>query len=516
MNLERCSGVLLHPTSLPGPHGVGSFDQEAYDWIDFLVASQQTVWQVLPLGPTSFGDSPYQSFSTHAGNPYLLGLNRMVADGLLEACDLAEVPSFPSDRVDFGGLFHWKLPLLKKAAGRLDASAPTPQAADFREFCQAEAWWLEDYALFMALKDAFDSQAWNQWPEELRLRRPEALDQARSRHAPALHAHRFMQWVFDRQWKALREYANQRGIRILGDLPIFVAMDSADVWTQTDLFHFDARNQPTVVAGVPPDYFSATGQLWGNPLYRWDRMAQTGYRWWIDRLRSALARHDLVRIDHFRGFAAYWEVPAEAETAVTGRWVQGPGADFFRVLQHELGDDLPIVAEDLGDITQEVLDLRDEFGLPGMKVLQFGFGGRADNLFLPHNYTEPFVAYSGTHDNDTSRGWYESSSTPEERDHFRRYFATDGRDVAWTMIRGVFASVARVAVVPLQDLLQVGAEGRMNLPGRAEGNWQWRFHAGALESGVVERLAGMARLYGREREKPAPLEAATTPSGHAS
>jgi 4-alpha-glucanotransferase len=325
VNLERCSGVLLHPTSLPGPHGVGSFDQEAYDWIDFLVASQQTVWQVLPLGPTSFGDSPYQSFSTHAGNPYLLGLNRMVADGLLEACDLAEVPSFPSDRVDFGGLFHWKLPLLKKAAGRLDASAPTPQAADFREFCQAEAWWLEDYALFMALKDAFDSQAWNQWPEELRLRRPEALDQARSRHAPALHAHRFMQWVFDRQWKALREYANQRGIRILGDLPIFVAMDSADVWTQTDLFHFDARNQPTVVAGVPPDYFSATGQLWGNPLYRWDRMAQTGYRWWIDRLRSALARHDLVRIDHFRGFAAYWEVPAEAETAVTGRWVQGPG-----------------------------------------------------------------------------------------------------------------------------------------------------------------------------------------------
>ncbi len=517
MNLERCSGVLLHPTSLPGRFGVGSFDQEAYDWIDFLEASQQTVWQVLPLGPTSYGDSPYQSFSTHAGNPYLIGLIRMVRDGLLEESDLAGARPFPGGQVDFGGLFHWKLPLLKKAAARFEASAEgNPLASEFQAFCRDEAWWLEDYALFMALKDAFDSQAWNHWPEALRLRQAEALEEARSRHAQALHAHRFMQWVFDRQWKDLRAYANQRGIRIMGDLPIFVAMDSADAWTQTGLFHFDQHNQPTVVAGVPPDYFSATGQLWGNPLYRWDRMRQTGYRWWIDRLRSALARHDLVRIDHFRGFAAYWEVPAEAETAVQGRWVQGPGADFFRTLQSELGADLPIVAEDLGDITQDVLDLRDEFGLPGMKVLQFGFGGRADNLFLPHNYTEPFVAYSGTHDNDTSRGWYESSSTPQERDHFRRYFATDGREAAWTMIRGVFGSVARVAIVPLQDLLEVGAEGRMNLPGRAEGNWQWRFQAEDLRPGLAERLAEMSRLYGREREKPARIEPQEDPAQSAS
>ncbi len=502
MNLDRCSGVLLHPTSLPGPYGVGSFDQEAYDWIDFLENSQQTVWQVLPLGPTSFGDSPYQSFSTHAGNPYLIGLRRMRELGLLEEADLAEAHRFPLDEVDFGGLYNWKLPLLKKAAVRFGAHASPELMTEFQAFCQAEAWWLEDFALFMALKDAFDARPWNQWPEELRVRQPEALEKARTAHAGALHAHRFIQWVFDRQWKALRSYANQRGIRIMGDLPIFVAMDSADVWTQTELFYFDRDHQPTVVAGVPPDYFAVTGQLWGNPLYRWQEMRHTGYRWWMDRMRSALARYDLVRIDHFRGFAAYWEVPATEETAIRGRWVKGPGADFFHALQRELGQDLPIVAEDLGDITQDVLDLRDEFGLPGMKVLQFGFGGRADNLFLPHNYTENFVAYSGTHDNDTSRGWYEASSAPKERDQFRRYFGTDGHDAAWTMIRGVFGSVARVAIVPLQDVLNVGAEGRMNMPGRAAGNWLWRYRAEALSRAVSARLADLTGLYGREREKP--------------
>jgi len=514
VNLERCSGILLHPTSLPGPYGVGSFDQEAYDLVDFLECSQQTVWQVLPLGPTGYGDSPYQSFSTHAGNPYLIGLRRMVQTGLLEEADLAAAPDLPADRVDFGALYNWKLPLLKKAAARFQAQAFGELRSDFSTFCQTEAWWLEDYALFMALKDAYDAQAWNQWPEDLRLRRPQALEHARRLHAEALHAHRFIQWVFDRQWQALRSHANQRGIRILGDLPIFVAMDSADVWTQAELFYFDERSQPTVVAGVPPDYFSVTGQLWGNPLYRWEEMRKTGYRWWLDRMRSALARYDLVRIDHFRGFAGYWEVPADEETAVRGRWVKGPGADFFHALQREFGQDLPIVAEDLGDITPDVLELRDQFGLAGMKVLQFGFGGRADNLFLPHNYTEKFVAYSGTHDNDTSRGWYEVSSAPKERDHFRRYFGTDGHDAAWTMIRGVFASVARVALVPLQDVLGVGAEGRMNLPGRAAGNWAWRFQSGALSPSVGARLADLARLYGREREKP-PLPAEEEDPGSA-
>lgn len=505
MNLERSSGILLHPTSLPGAYGIGSFDQEAYAFVDFLERAQQTVWQVLPLGPTSYGDSPYQSFSTHAGNPYLIGLRRMVQEGLLEPAELAHHPHFSADRVDFGHLYHWKLPLLKKAAARFDPAGASHLAAEFREFCEAQASWLEDYALFMALKDAFDSKAWNEWPEPLRLRHPEALEQARREQAGALHAQRFIQWVFDRQWTALRSYANQRGILVLGDLPIFVAMDSADVWTQTDQFFFDERNQPTVVAGVPPDYFSETGQLWGNPLYRWDKMRATGYRWWLDRMRAALGRYDVVRIDHFRGFAGYWEVPAGQETAIKGRWVKGPGADFFQVLQRELGQDLPIVAEDLGEITQDVVELREEFGLPGMKVLQFAFGGRADNAFLPHNYAERFVAYSGTHDNDTSRGWYEGSSTPEERDHFRRYFATDGRDAAWSMIRGVLASVARLAVVPLQDVLDVGTEGRMNLPGRADGNWQWRYRAGALGDGPEGRLLELTRLYGREREKP-PLE----------
>ena len=501
MNLKRSSGILLHPTSLPGPYGVGSFDQEAWDWVDFLDRTRQTVWQVLPLGPTSYGDSPYQSFSTHAGNPYLIGLGRMVEEGLLEEADLAGAPAFPPDRVDYGALYHWKLPLLKAAAARFDAGGTSELACGFRAFCEAEAAWLEDYALFMALKDAFSAQAWNLWPEELRNRHPEALEQARKDHAAALHAHRFIQWVFDRQWKALRAFANERGIRIMGDLPIFVAMDSADAWTRTELFHFDRHIRPTVVAGVPPDYFAEDGQLWGNPLYRWTEMRKDGYRWWMDRMRSALARYDLVRIDHFRGFASYWEVPAGEKTARKGKWVKGPGASFFHALQREFGEDLPIVAEDLGEITPDVLELREQFGLAGMKVLQFGFGGEASNPFLPHNYAEKFVAYSGTHDNDTTRGWYEESSRPHERDHFRRYFCTDGRDPAWTMIRGVFASVARLAVVPLQDVLDVGASGRMNLPGRGDGNWQWRFRAGELGELQAGRLLELTELYGRERER---------------
>lgn len=504
MNLPRCSGVLLHPTSLPSPHGIGTLGQEAYDWVDVLDRTRQTIWQVLPLGPTSFGDSPYQSFSTHAGNPYLIGLRKMIDDGLLEEADLADAPAFADpSKVDFGVMHEWKLPLLKRAAAKFAGSE------EFDAFCAAARGWLDDFALFMALKDDNDHKAWNEWSADLRLRKAKALETARQDHADAIRAHQFIQWVFDGQWKALRAYANERGVRIMGDIPIFVAMDSADAWTNQGLFHFDKHGQPKVVAGVPPDYFAETGQLWGNPLYRWAEHKKSGYAWWLQRLRSALGRYDLIRIDHFRGFAQYWEVPAGEETAVKGKWVKGPGADFFQTLQRELGDDLPIVAEDLGDIDDDVIELRDQFGLPGMKVLQFAFGGKTTDPFLPHNYTENFIAYSGTHDNDTSRGWYEESSKEKERDYFRRYYATDGSDVAWTMIRGVFASVARVAVVPLQDVLDLGARARMNLPGRPEDNWTWRFRAGDLGPIQEGRLRELTWLYGRERpvaEKPEEAE----------
>lgn len=512
MNLPRCSGVLLHPTSLPSPHGIGTLGQEAYDWVDFLDRTGQTIWQVLPLGPTSFGDSPYQSFSTHAGNPYLIGLRKMMDDGLMEEAELAAPPSFDDpSKVDFGLMHEWKLPLLKRAAARFGGSE------EFDAFCASEKGWLDDYALFMALKDAHGHKAWNEWDADLRLRKAKALAAARREHRDAIRAHQFVQWVFDRQWKELRAYANERGLQIMGDIPIFVAMDSADAWTNQGLFHFDKQGQPTVVAGVPPDYFAETGQLWGNPLYRWEEHRKTGYAWWLERLRSALGRYDVIRIDHFRGFAQYWEVPAGEETAVNGKWVDGPGGHFFETLQKELGDDLPIIAEDLGDIDETVTDLRDQFHLPGMKVMQFAFGGKPSDPFLPHNYTENFVAYSGTHDNDTTRGWYEESSKEPERDYFRRYFATDARDVAWTMIRAVFASVARVAVVPLQDILDLGASARMNLPGRPADNWTWRFQAEQLGRIQEGRLAELTWLYGRERPKAVqeePTADPQKPAGH--
>ncbi len=493
----RRSGILLHPTSLPGPYGIGSFDRAAYEWVDFLAATRQTLWQVLPLGPTGYADSPYQSFSTFAGNPYLIGLEDLVEEGLLAREVLERAPDFPQARVDYGAVYRWKLPVLRQAASQFQARATADQRAEFEEFCAQNADWLDDYALFMALKDAHQGRPWTEWAMPLRSRRSRALAQARREHAPDIHFHKFCQWLFYRQWEALRGYANARGIQVIGDLPIYVAMDSADVWSHPDLFHLDARFRPTVVAGVPPDYFSETGQLWGNPIYRWDRLEEQGYRWWIDRIRAALRLYDLVRIDHFRGFAGYWEVPAGETTAVNGRWVQGPGAAFFEKVLEELGE-LPIIAEDLGEITPDVVELRNRFGLPGMKVLQFAFSTDASDKFLPHNYTRNFVVYTGTHDNDTTLGWYQNSSTPQERDYFRRYFRTDGHEANWTLIEAAFRSVAVMAVVPLQDLLGLGSEARMNLPGTAEGNWQWRMLPGQITDYVRERLSEITQLYGRD------------------
>lgn len=506
MFLERCSGILLHPTSLPGRYGVGTFDQEAFDWVDFLDRTQQTIWQILPLGPTSFGDSPYQSFSTFAGSPYLIGLDTLVSEGLMSSAQLNEALQSADylnnpEKVDYGSLYKWKMPLLRQAAASFDHTANTALAQEYQTFCKQHAAWLDDYALFMAIKDSQNDKAWSEWPEELRTRKTKALKQAAAKLAEPIKAYKFMQWVFDRQWNKLRTYANEKNIKILGDLPIFVAMDSADAWTHADLFCFDKDIKPTCVAGVPPDGFSADGQLWGNPLYNWKKMKKDGYSWWISRLKSALARHDIVRVDHFRGFAGYWEVDATAETAVKGKWVKGPGHDLFKALTKELGDNLPIVAEDLGVITPDVVELRDTYNLPGMKILQFAFGDNAQNPFLPHNYPENCIAYTGTHDNDTTRGWYEESSQEKDRDRFRRYFSTDGWDMAWTMIRGIEASVAQAAIAPLQDLLDLGSSARMNYPGKKEGNWQWRFRADQLQPWVGERLLDLTTTYGRTREK---------------
>ena len=510
MNLDRCSGVLLHPTSLPGRYGVGTFGDEAYDWIDFLSRNQQTIWQILPLGPTSYGDSPYQSSSTFAGNPYMISLDKMVEQGLLSQALLNEAlgsPQFTAnpDNVDFGALYNWKMPLLAKAALQFDDTVENEQTNDYHKFCQDNKNWLDDYALFMALKKKFSDKAWNEWPDEYRTRKSKYLREARVELKDDIKSVCFMQWIFDRQWNALRDYAHKQGIKIVGDLPIFVAMDSADAWTNPGLFYFDKNLVPEVVAGVPPDGFSPDGQLWGNPLYNWPKMKKNGYTWWIERLKAALQRQDYVRIDHFRGFAAYWSVPYGSKTAKVGKWVKGPGLDFFNAIEEALGKDLPIIAEDLGVITPDVVELRDTFGFPGMKILQFAFGSDSANNYLPHNLNNNCVAYTGTHDNNTARGWYEQDAEEKDKDYLRRYFSTDGWDVAWTMIRGVFSSVAKIAVVPAQDLLSLGNEARMNCPGKARGNGSWRFRKEMFNPHIEWRLKDVTITYGREREKPEPV-----------
>jgi 4-alpha-glucanotransferase len=499
----RGSGILLHPTSLPGPFGIGGLGTEAYQFLDYLEQSGQTLWQLLPLGPTGYGDSPYQSFSSFAGNPLLIDPRGLSQQGFLPAEALEEPPPFPGHRVEYGELIPYKLGLLHRAyehwKGGAASAGPEGAREEFEGFCARQKHWLEDFALFMALKRRHLEEAggvWNRWPPPLRRREPRALEESRRELAAEIDEVRFQQYLFARQWGALRRRAAALGIRIIGDLPIFVAYDSADVWAHQELFQLDGAGEPTVVAGVPPDYFSETGQLWGNPLYRWKAMRENGYAWWIERVKSKLGRVDLLRLDHFRGFEAYWEVPAGEETAVKGRWVKGPGAGFFEALRRALGQ-LPIIAEDLGLITPEVERLRDRFLLPGMKVLQFAFDGKPENPFLPHNYTNPnCVVYTGTHDNDTTRGWY-SSLGDEWKDQIRRYLARDGQDIAWDLTRLAYSSVARMAVVPLQDLLGLGSEGRMNFPSRPAGNWQWRVSAAALSPEISGRLREMTALYGR-------------------
>lgn len=495
MRLPRASGVLLHPTSLPSKFGIGDLGPTARAWIDQLATAGQQWWQVLPLGPTGFGDSPYQCFSAFAGNPWLISPEDLIAEGLLEPADLEPLPTFPSGRVDFGQVIPWKRSWLQRSAERLRKGVSPTLTARYEEFRQRAAGWLEDYALFSALKDAFGGKVWSDWDADLVRRDPQALRKWRERLALEVDTYAAWQFFFFHQWSALREYAHARQVKIFGDVPIFVAYDSTDVWVHPEMFFLDAAGKPTVVAGVPPDYFSATGQLWGNPLYRWQRMAEDGYRWWIERVRWTLDLVDLVRIDHFIGFVRYWEIPAGAPTAVTGRYVPGPGADFLAALEKALGG-LPLVAEDLGAVTPEVDALRDQFQLPGMKVLQFAFSSDATNRFLPHNYTRNFVAYTGTHDNDTTAGWFRTASAAERR-YAREYLGRRGTDIAWDLIRLGMASVADTFIVPAQDLLSLGSEARMNYPGKPHGNWRWQLLPGQMTQAVWDRLANLTEVYGR-------------------
>ncbi|MGA2005590.1 MAG: 4-alpha-glucanotransferase [Terriglobales bacterium] len=508
MKFPRSSGILLHFTSLPGRFGIGDFGPCAYEFADFLSDAGQKLWQVLPLNPTGYGDSPYQCFSAFAGNPLLISLERLRDQGLLQAPDLARAPAFPETEVDYGSAIAYKMPLLRRAAQVFFADASRSERASFERFCESSASWLDDYALFMAVKDEHRGIIFTAWEPEIRRRDPNAIQEWTLKLSSEIQAFKYWQFEFFRQWDQLKTYCQKRAIRFMGDIPIYVAHDSADVWAHPDLFYLNEDGSPTVVSGVPPDYFSATGQLWGNPIYRWDVLAADGYKWWIERFRASLALFDMVRLDHFRGFESYWEVPAGETSAIHGRWTKGPGEDFLSALQNAFGG-LPIVAENLGVITPPVEKLRHQFGLPGMSLLQFAFGTDPQGpSFRPHNYTRDLVAYTGGHDNDTTVGWWNSSvggdstrtldDVRKEHDFARAYLNFhDDADINWVMIRAVIASVADIAIVPLQDVLGLGTEARMNLPGRVSGNWKWRYRRGALTKDLSARLHTLAALYDR-------------------
>ncbi|MEN6479470.1 MAG: 4-alpha-glucanotransferase [Anaerolineales bacterium] len=490
----RRYGLLCHPTSVPSPFGIGDLGEGCFRLLDFVAAAGMSYWQVLPLGPTGYMDSPYQPFSAYAGNHLLIDPLGLVRDGLLTPSDLTGNADLPEDHVDYGAVIAYKMGLFRKALARLD-QAPEAFRKALEDYAAANAAWLPDYALFMALKQHFGGRRWIEWDRDIALREPEALARWREALAEDIRLHTLLQFLFDQQWQAVRAYAHEHGIEIIGDVPIFVGHDSVDVWANRQLFRLDAEGRPTVVAGVPPDYFSPTGQLWGNPHYRWDLMKADGYRWWLDRLEHTLRQVDRVRIDHFRGFAAFWEVPAGEDTAQNGRWVLGPGRALFDAITARFGQP-PIIAEDLGVITPDVVAIRDAFGLPGMHVLQFAFDSDATNPDLPHNHRRNAVVYTGTHDNDTTLGWY-ATRDPKVQHRARVYTGTDGSAMNWALIRLAMTSVADTAIYPLQDVLGLGSEARMNLPGRPWGNWAWRYRAQDLQPTLAQVLHELARVTGR-------------------
>ncbi|HIE11416.1 MAG TPA: 4-alpha-glucanotransferase [Kiritimatiellae bacterium] len=503
---NRQAGILLHITSLPGPWGIGELGPHARRFAEKLKNMGQSLWQVLPLGPTGYADSPYSTLSTFAGNHLLISFDDLVEDGLLSGRILRDFPCLPEREVDYAKAIPVRMRVLGSVCRMFERRAAPPIKAAFEKFCRENAYWLEDYALFWALKQACDSKPWTAWPQELARRKPGALSAARRRFAGRIRHARILQFLFDRQWRRLRAHCHRRGIRIIGDLPIFVAHDSADVWAHPELFFVDCRGRLIVQAGVPPDYFSTTGQLWGNPLYRWETHRRTGYRWWIQRMRRMLHLVDIVRIDHFRGFQAYWEVPAAEKTAINGRWVPGPGAELFDVLLQELGR-LPIIAEDLGIITPDVVALRERYGFPGMKIMQFGFGDEDGEEHRPDHYTENCVAYTGTHDNDTIIGWFSGrrrrgerrtrERIEEERRRALRYLHSDGSRINWDFIRVLMQSRAGTVIVPLQDVMGLGSEARMNYPGTVGGNWKWRFTWAMLTDRIAQQLYRLAVESGR-------------------
>ena len=494
---HRYSGVLVHPTSFPSPYGIGDMGRGAHEFIDFLAMAGQHLWQVLPLGPSGNGNSPYQSYSVFAGQTLLISPELLIEKKLLTETDVHPIPEFNADRVDYDKVTTYKTSLFKKAYEHFRHTADKNLLEEYDSFQSNNQYWLDDYCLYMAGKDYHNGLPWYEWEDSLLDPTPKERASWMKLLASEIDYYRFIQFAFFSQWYELKDYANKKGIAIIGDIPIFTAPDSADVWANKELFKLDSKGHPLEVAGVPPDYFSATGQLWGNPLYDWDAMKDDGYRWWIERVRNQLDQVDYIRIDHFRGFEAYWAVPAGEETAMNGKWKKGPGEALFEAIQKALGEELPIFAEDLGIITPEVEKLRDTLGFPGMKILQFGFDGTGESTFLPHQLsTRNCICYTGTHDNDTTCGWYEHTSE-QNKDKVRRYMNTDASSVSWDFIRTCLGTIAKYAIFPVQDLLKLGSEHRMNTPGTATGNWEFRYRSGLLDEGMAKGLKQMTELFGR-------------------
>ncbi|ABG50626.1 4-alpha-glucanotransferase [Trichodesmium erythraeum IMS101] len=498
MLLSRSSGILLHPTSFPSPFGIGDLGQEAYNFVNFLKNSGQKIWQVLPLGPTGFGNSPYQAYSAMAGNPLLISPDKLKDEGWLSEEDFSNIPEFPRDKVDFDSVAQVKSSLLKTAYQNFQKYASEEKKETFNQFSNSKAFWLDDYAFYMALKEAHEGASWHTWDQDIAHRQPQALAEWQQRLADKIQYHKFLQYLFFQQWDQLKSYANQQGIKIFGDVPIYVAHDSADVWSHPEIFSLDSQtSEPSLMAGVPPDYFSETGQLWGNPVYQWDKLEQEDFFWWVQRIQSMLDIVDLIRIDHFLGLVSYWAVPQGETTAKNGTWITAPGRAFFKTIKEKLGK-LPVIAEDLGVITTEVEQLRDQFEFPGMKILHFAFDSGSDNLYLPCNYNSAnWVVYTGTHDNNTTVGWFNKRS-PQEQERVYRFVGNSwGHGIHWDLIRLAMSSVAYMAIFPLQDILGLGEEAIMNQPGVPDGNWSWRYRSEMLTSDISDRLKEVTDIYGR-------------------
>ncbi len=495
---ERSAGVLLHPTSLPSRFGIGDLGQNAYKFVDFLEESKQKLWQVLPLGPTSFGDSPYQCLSAFAGNPLLISFEKIVEDGIASESILDDVPLFDENFVEYGDVIEYKFEVLNEVFDQFKKNKSKEIENKFLRFRQEEKYWLDDYCLFVAIKDYFDGKPWNEWNNDIACRKENALNHYKDILKKEIEFHRFIQFLFFEQWNELKAYANSKGIKIIGDLPIFVAFDSSDVWVHRNLFEVTDDGKPLYIAGVPPDYFSPTGQRWGNPHYKWDVMEKDDYHWWRERIKSLLKVSDIIRIDHFRGFYNYWKIDGDAPTAEKGEWVLGPGEKFFFTLEKYFGK-LPIIAEDLGLLVEEVYKLRDKFDFPGMKILQFAFGTNGEKKFLPHNYTRNCVVYTGSHDNDTTLGWWNSiqNNDTDEKEFFLIYSGSDGKDIVRDMIRLAYSSVADIVIIPMQDLLRLGSEARMNFPGKPSGNWMWRFQWEQISQNLINELKTFVEVFER-------------------